>query len=115
MATTEQLGTDDTEEAINRVLGAERDARAAIERCVQQAAATVDAARQRARHLAAHTDVRIGKVHARCSLALGRQIEALLRQEQAGDVAPPAAHDDEVLVAAVEHLAAALTGDDGTA
>ncbi len=111
MATPNPPVAGTTEEAMNRVLGAEHDAKAAITECEALAAATVEQARQRARRIAERTDRRISRLHAACELAAARSIDLLLRQERGSDAqrnAPP--HEQEVLAAAVERLAALLTG-----
>jgi len=104
---------NDTEQAMNRVLEAEREAHAAITECAARAAALIDAAQQQARRVHARTDTRISQVHAHCALALGQQVETLLRQEpHSGAGATPDAAMRELLTAAVTCLAASLT--DGT-
>ncbi|MEW6648409.1 MAG: hypothetical protein AB1450_14500 [Pseudomonadota bacterium] len=101
-----------TEEAMNRVLEAERAAHAAVAECAARATALVDAAQQQARRIHSRTDSRISQVHAHCALALGRQVEQLLQQEADNTAASEldaAMHD--VLAAAVERLAQSLTDD----
>lgn len=106
-----------TEEAMNRVLEAERAADAAVADCATRAAAVIEMAQQQARRIHSRTDSRISQVHAHCALALGRQVETLLQQEaeQAADASLDAAMH-QVLAAAVERLAQSLTdnaaGDD---
>ncbi len=111
MATPNSSVAGTTEEAMNRVLGAERDAKAAITQCEAQAAATVEQVRQQARRIAERTDRRISRLHTNCELSAARRIDLLLRQERSADaerIAPP--HEQEVLAAAVERLTALLTG-----
>ena len=104
---------NDTEQAMSRVLEAERDAHAAVAECEARAAALIDAAQQQARRIHARTDARVSQVHAHCALALGQQVETLLRQEphDSAGAAPDAAMR-ELLTAAITCLAASLT--DGT-
>lgn len=101
---------NDTEVAMNRVLEAERAAHAAVAECEARAAALIDAAQQQARRIHTRTDARLSQVHAHCALALGQQVEALLRQDPAGTAS--AALDDEMrvlLTAAIARLADSLT------
>ncbi|WP_127477975.1 hypothetical protein [Sulfurivermis fontis] len=101
-----------TEEAMNRVLEAERAALAAIAECTTRAANLIEAAQQQARRIHRRTDSRISQVHAHCALALGRQVELLLQQEaENASATVPDAVIQEVLAAAVERLAQSLTDD----
>lgn len=101
-----------TEEAMNRVLEAERAAQAAIMECTARAASLIEAAQQQARRIHSRTDSRISQVHAHCALALGRQVELLLQQEaESTSATVPDAAMHEVLAAAVERLALVLTDD----
>lgn len=101
-----------TEEAMNRVLAAERAAHEAVAECAAQAAALLDAAQQQARRIHSRTNGRISQIHARCAVALGRQVEHLMQQdaEHAADAELNAAMHD-VLAAAVERLVQSLTDD----
>ncbi len=103
----------DADAAINLVLLAEEKAREAIKRCEVEAARRVSDARTRARHITVRTDERISKLRARCEQLIGRKLTELRDSARAVDTLP--AHDDERserLHAAVERLAAELTGGD---
>ena len=111
MATPNTPAGSDAEHAMNRVLGAEHDAKTAVAECSAQAAAAVEQARQQARRIGERADHRISRLHTACELAAGQRIELLLQQERSADarrIAPP--REEEVLDAAVERLAAMLTG-----
>ena len=98
------------EAAIARVLQAERDARDRVEHCAREAEAIVESAREQARQIArraAHRSIRVQ----RWSAATLRQRLAELAEQQARAErdAPPAAMAEQV-AAAVQRLAAELTG-----
>jgi hypothetical protein len=97
------------EEAMNRVLETERAAHDAVAECERQAADLLDAAQRQAHRVHTRTDARISQVHARCSLALGRQVDALLAQESTGEEGPLSDEMREILAAAVARLAESLT------
>jgi regulator of protease activity HflC (stomatin/prohibitin superfamily) len=103
-----------TEEAMNRVLEAERAAHAAVAECEAQAAALLEAAQQQARRIHTRADNRLSQIHAHCALALGQQVEQLLQQDT-GTTATPNLGDEmhELLAAAVTRLAESLTGGVG--
>ncbi len=108
------LQQNSTEEAMNRVLEAERTAHAAVRECEAQAGALLEAAQQQVRRIHARTDGRIGQLHTRCSLVLGHQVELLLQQEIISTNSDTLDSEmQEVLAAAVARLAEALTGDSG--
>ena len=101
--------TGAAEQAMNRVLAAERDAAQAVADCEARARDTVQAARQRANRIASRTDERITLMQMRCS----QQIAATLRQLQQaqaphGDQAGEPL-DDATLGACMEQVAEALT------
>jgi vacuolar-type H+-ATPase subunit H len=103
---------DQPEAAMNAVLEAEAEAKAAIADCEAQAAALVEEARRQARRIAERADERISRVHAECAEKTGRAVESTLREEPAGQAEPfgqPLEHEQEVLAAAVARLAALLT------
>jgi hypothetical protein len=104
-----------TEEAMNRVLEAERAAHAAVTECESHAAALLEAAQQQARRIHSRADNRLSQIHAHCALALGQQVEQLLQQDSNGAGAPSlGAETHELLAAAVTRLAESLTGGEGS-
>ncbi len=70
------------EEAIERVLEAERLGREAVARCEAQAAEILNAARAAARRIADRTDDRLSATHVMCMESTGRKIIALEEAEQ---------------------------------
>lgn len=101
------------DQAMNHVLEAERAARDQAVRCEAEAATLVEQARQQARRIAARTDARLTHIHTSCGLATARQIEALLRQETSeSEIGVGTPQEQELLQAAVDRLAARLTGGD---
>jgi hypothetical protein len=63
--------------AINRVLQAEQEARAAVAACREAAASRVAQAREQAREVADRADRRIGHVHGLADRSIERQCQAL--------------------------------------
>lgn len=100
-----------TDEAMNAVLRAERDARAAVDACSDAAEGVLAEARQQARHLAQRTEARISRLHNRCAADAHRRVEAMLRAERAPGDSIPSASEDEILQAAVNLLADELIGE----
>lgn len=68
---------DGAEEAINRVLEAEREAAEAVRRCEQQAVALREETHAKARRLAERTDARIRRLRALIEEQTARQVAAL--------------------------------------
>jgi hypothetical protein len=108
------LGTleDDSEQAINRVLEAERAAGEMRSRCQNEAMASLEAARSRARHIHERADARIARVRAACEAHAAARVAELERAAQEL-LALPADEDERHarLEPAVDRLAAALTGE----
>lgn len=100
-----------TDEAINAVLRAERDARAAVEACGEEAEQVLAEARQEARRIARRTESRISRLHNRCAADMHRRVEAMLRPERSPANSIPATSEDEILQAAVDLLADELIGE----
>jgi len=98
-------------EAINRVLQAEQDAQAAVERCEREAQALLQAAQAQAGRIQQRTDARITWIEMRCSQWLSEQTRQLSLagkvQADSGGGTTQAA-----LAELIEALAASLTGED---
>lgn len=104
--TTPAAGAGD--EAMNRALAAEEQAREAVARCHQEAATTIERAQARARAIEERVDRRISRVHARCLREAENRVGALLKQRPAATPAGEAARREH-FAAAVTRLAARLT------
>jgi vacuolar-type H+-ATPase subunit H len=100
-----------SEQAMNTVLEAEREAERRIAECQAEARQIVESARQSARRIAERTDARISRVHAHCATTVGQQVETLLNREQSQQNTASPAHEQAALEAAVERLADLLTGN----
>jgi hypothetical protein len=99
------------DEAIARVLDAERAAHAAIERCAVEADALRLASRERARRIAARGAERGARVHRLFDDATRRRIAALgAARAQVIEPAAPLPHEPERLDAALDRLADELAG-----
>lgn len=102
---------EDVDQAINRVLAGERDARRAVEKCRLEARSLVTDARAQARHILERADARIGALHAHCVLTADQAVEALRTETEAIPLQPSVSTEqdgrlDEVL----RRLAAELSG-----
>jgi len=102
---------DSVDEAIRRVLSAEREARLAVEECRRQAHRRLSQARAAARRILAQGDERIDGLHARCERTVARTIAAL-KAETKGLYQEPVLDDVQLarLADAVRALAAEITG-----
>lgn len=96
------------QQAIERVLEAEREARAAVEDCEAQAARLVAEARQGARRIAERADARIDALRAAARTRFAAERARLNAEGQR--VAPMAPQTEVRMAAAVEELAARLSG-----
>jgi len=105
-SSTPAVGVD---AAFNRVLAAEAQARAAIERCRQQAAGRVAAAEREARAIARRAERRIQAAHRIADRGIAR---ALTDLAAAGDGNAGPTPDAAVVDALAAALAAELTGGD---
>lgn len=99
-----------TDEAMNAVLRAERDAREAVAKCREQADRLLAEGREKARRIAERTESRINRLHTRCAADAHRRVEAMLKAERQPRNSLPPASEDEVLQAAVDLLADELIG-----
>jgi regulator of protease activity HflC (stomatin/prohibitin superfamily) len=74
---TTQVGPVAADEAMNRVLAAERDARLAVAECRAEAARLVAVAEARARALASRSEAHIKTAHRRADAAIARVLADL--------------------------------------
>ncbi len=106
--------SETAEEAINRVLAAERRAREAIAGCEAQGKRVVEDARGRAKRIAQRTEARIAKLRDRCDVTMRERMAAL---DAAGEAESADLELDQTklsrLEAAVRLVAARLTGKEG--
>lgn len=102
-----------TDDAIQRVLQAERDAEQAIVECEQEAQQIITDARKRAQAINARSDQRITNLEMRYGHKLDREIKAIER-EGADELKLDANQsvDGDSLQAAIEDLALELCLDD---
>jgi vacuolar-type H+-ATPase subunit H len=103
----------DVEAAIAGVLEAERAAGAAVESCAAQAQARVQRARERTRAIAERAAQRTACVRRIAAERLAERLAAIERERLAlGEHADPDADELQRLHAAIDRLAATLTGDE---
>lgn len=76
---TTQVGALTADEAMNRVLAAERDARLAVAECRAEAARLIAAAESQARTLASRSEAHIKTAHRRADAAIARALAELAR------------------------------------
>jgi vacuolar-type H+-ATPase subunit H len=96
--------------AIDEVLVAETAAREAMEACRREAEAILEAAREEARHINRRATARITRLHARCDELLVARIAAIRAAAREDALRSDLnAADRELLVRAVDRLAARLT------
>jgi hypothetical protein len=98
------------DQAINRVLSAERDAREAVERCRAEAAAIHAAAAVRAGEIGRRTERRVKAAHLAADRAVERALKELLSADGGAVVHEAAAADDPRIDRAVEALADEIVG-----
>ncbi len=98
-------------DAMDRVLEAERAARAAIADCEREVQAALEHARQQRRSILQRAHDRIMALHERAAQTLDEQIEGMLKQNAPGPglATAPRANDGR-LRAALEGLVERLTG-----
>ena len=105
-------GTDlhtSVEEAMARVLEAERNALAEIAACEGRADARHREARERVRAMARHTHERIVRMHAGCARRTRELVRNLEREARVADRALPGNVETELLSEAVRAVARELT------
>jgi hypothetical protein len=100
-------------DAMNTALQAEQRALDAIKDCEREAAGIIAAAQQQARAITERTNRRITKLHAHCARTTEAQIETMLKEDarEANQAIRPEA-EACTLEAAVDHVAARLTGEE---
>lgn len=110
MARDTTASTRETDEAMNRALTAEVQAREAIARCRAEAARTVEAAQARARAIEDRANRRISRVRSYCLSETENRVGVLLK-ERARPVPTPAEESAlrQDFTKAVERLAVRLT------
>lgn len=87
--------TEDVEQAINRVLTEERDARGAVDECRRQAQAMLEAARGRSRRILERTDGYIARARALADATVERRL-AELKAESASFSDAPLVDEDRI-------------------
>ena len=115
--------TERAEQAINRVLEAEREAGQKVAACETQAAGILQAAQQQASRIASRTDGRISLMQTRCLQRVTEEIKQLERAERQTQQAQQESYriDETGLAECIEEIAICLTGgvsrggDDGDA
>jgi hypothetical protein len=101
------------EHAMNVVLEAERTARLDIEICRADAEKVLQAARQKAQRIAERVDVRITRIHLRCSRAVTDQVGELQQvQRQQAEHGHSYDVDANAVDVVVEQIADMLTTTD---
>lgn len=115
MATpVDAAATAPVDEAIARVLEAERAARAAVAQCVEDAEAMRQAARARAQAIAERAAERAAVVHRRADASIRARIEELNRERTGLQQPPgPGAEEPRRLARALDRLADELAGGAG--
>ncbi len=107
---TDPQSNEAVEQAINRVLGEERNAREAVERCRAEAREAVNAARVRASRILDRADARIGLLHRRCEQRVSASLEELAAAaRQIPEQAVVAPELQQRLQAVVRRLAEEMT------
>lgn len=102
--------SDSVDYAINRVLLAERNARAEIEQRRDEAAQIISEAERRAARIGQRTDARIEAVHRIADRAVEEALHALLGPVPALESDRVPAHDHDGLERAVELLVEEMLG-----
>lgn len=99
------------DDAMNRALQAEQRALDDIKKCEREAEMLVGGAQQQSRLLVERTDRRIQSLHLRCARATAELVDAMAVEDarEAGKPDRPES-DAKALEAAVERIAARLTG-----
>ena len=107
--------SDTVEQAMNRVLQAEREAEKAIADCEYEARQILQAAQQRVKRIADRTDERMALIQLRLAQKVKAHSEALERADQSAQhEASLYDLDEAVLAAVVQEVAAELTGNRGS-
>ncbi len=98
---------------MNTALEAEQHALEAVKDCEREAAAIIDAAQQQARAITERTNRRIGQLHVHCARVTAARIDILLKEDaDAADQNIQWGREQRALAAAVERVAARMTGEE---
>ena len=104
--------SDTVEQAMNRVLQAEREAEQAIADCELEARQILQAAQQRVKRIADRTDERLALIQQRLAQKIKAHIDALERADRSAQLEPSVYDLDEAgLATVVREVAAELTGN----
>ena len=104
--------SDTVEQAMNRVLQAEREAEQTIADCESEARQILQAAQQRVKRIADRTDERITLIQLRLAQKIKAHIDALERADRSAQHEPSVYDLDETgLATVVQEVAAELTGN----
>jgi len=109
---SDAVPSDKVEQAMNRVLEAEREAEKAIANCEYEARQILQAAQQRVKRIADRTDERMAQIQLRLAQKIKAHADALQRADQSAQhEASLYDLDEAVLAAVVQEVAAELTGN----
>ncbi len=101
-----------TEQAINLVLEAEKNAQHTVEKCQVEAEQLLQQARQKAQRIKERTDNRIAQIHQRCRRFVTDEVKRLEKEEQErAKQQQSEAADLEMVTTIVERIAKLLTED----
>ncbi|MGF1614138.1 MAG: hypothetical protein ACFCVA_09565 [Gammaproteobacteria bacterium] len=111
LMTETAVGLDRPAAAVERILAAEREANAAVERCRQAAEEVVQEGHKQARRILERADRRIARVHGIVDTAIEREL-ACVGRERVGMSARPeiAEAERQAMARAAKVLMADLTG-----
>ena len=98
------------EQAMNRVLQAEHDARRTLHACEQEARRILHNARLRASRIASRTDERITLLQMRCAQRVAEETQSLVRTERADREQLRVELDEGGLAECIKAMALQLTG-----
>lgn len=104
---------NDPQQAMNRVLQAERDAEAAVADCENQAREVIHDARQRAQRIANRADERISMMKTRSSQQVAGEIKRREREQKTALQQQAPELDESGLAECITDIAAVLTGGSG--
>jgi len=96
--------------AINRVLAAERDARAAVETCREDAERILDQAEAHSRRISRRSEQRVKAAHQIADARVERTLRRLAEDDVHGLAGPVTETDEERLERALERLVDEIVG-----
>jgi cell division septum initiation protein DivIVA len=104
--------TERAEQAMNRVLQAERDAERVVAACEAEAASILQAAQRQVSRIASRTDSRISLMQTRCFQQVADEIKQLERAERQEKETQAESYriDETGLAECIEEIAICLTG-----